>query len=253
MSYANTTISTISTEKEFVTAFITSITSVTNRITRTSTTATCEDIYDAGSGTPTFTLKVDNNFELVFTRSSSLSSGTDRFYLTVNNLLRGTQETTNFLGLLFRTSGTGVGYTQSVPRTWKFIIAANDKAVTLMLGHYSTDFSSNGVRLASVVDTVNATAYIEDDNLADSGIFYFSDGTSGTLRHRMFYMYDISNPAKVEIIRNKVALLRGVSPVSRANTLSGIYDCSNVSLSYIPITIGGVNYYAVNEFTLLPI
>ena len=89
MSYANTTISTTSTEKEFVTAFITSITSVTNRITRTSTPATCEDIYDAGSGTPTFTLRIDNNFELVFTRSSSLSSGTDRFNLTVNNLLRG--------------------------------------------------------------------------------------------------------------------------------------------------------------------
>lgn len=252
MSYANTTISTISTEKEFISAFISSITSVTSRITRISTAAACEDVYDAGSGTPTFTLKVDNNFELVFTRSSSLSSGTDRFNLTVNNLLRGTQETTN-LGLLFRTSNTGVGYTQSVPRTWKFVTAANDKALILMLGGYDTVISSNGVRLASVVDTVNATAYIENYNLADSGIFYFSDGTSGTLRHRMNYMYDINNPAKVEIIRNKAALLRGVSPVSRANTLSGIYDCSNVSLSYIPITIGGVNYYAVNEFTLLPI
>lgn len=252
MSYANTTISTISTEKEFVTAFITSITSVTNRITRTSTTATCEDIYDAGSGTPTFTLKVDNNFELVFTRSSSLSSGTDRFNLTVNNLLRGTQETPNW-GLLFRTSGTGVGYTQSVPRTWKFLTAANDKALILMLGGYDTVISSSGLRLASVADTVNATAYIDNYNLADSSIFYFSDGTSGMLRHRMNYMYDINDPTKVEIIRNKAALLRGVSPVSRANTLSGIYDCSNVSLSYIPITIGGVNYYAVNEFTLLPI
>lgn len=249
MSYANTTINTTSTEKEFITAFITSITSVTNRITRTSTTATCEDIYDAGSGTPTFTLKVDNNFELVFTRSSSLSGATNRFNLTVNNLLRGTQETTN-LGLLF--SSANAGYTASVPRAWKFVAAANDKVLIFMLGHYNTDFSLDGVRLTSVADTVNATAYIENYNLSDS-IFYFSDGTSGVLHHRLPYVYNNNDLTKVEIIDNKITLLRGVSPSSRAATITGIYDCSNISLSYTPVTIGNQNYYAINGTTIIPI
>ena len=103
MSYANTTISTTSTEKEFVTAFITSITSVTNRITRTSTTATCEDIYDAGSGTPTFTLRIDNNFELIFTRYGALSAATYQFVVD-GNIIKNNNPTD--IGISFRISTT---------------------------------------------------------------------------------------------------------------------------------------------------
>lgn len=249
MSYANTTISTTSTEKEFVTAFITSITSVTNRITRTSTTATCEDIYDAGSGTPTFTLKVDNNFELVFTRNSSLSGAIYGFVVVVNNLLRGTQETTN-LGLAF--SSGNVGYTESVPRTWKFVAAANDKVLILMLGNYNTNFSSDGARFASIVDTVRATAFVSTYSLSEVS-FYFSDGTSGLVRHRLSYIYDGSDMSKVEIIKNKSVMLRGVTPATRANTISGIYDCSKIPVTYTLVTIGNTNYFAVDSYTIMPI
>lgn len=249
MSYANTTISTTSTEKEFVTAFITSITSVTNRITRTSTTATCEDIYDAGSGTPTFTLRIDNNFELIFTRYGALSAATYQFVVVVNNLLRGTQETTN-LGLIF--AQTGKMATSIDARTWKFIIAANDKAVTLMLGNYNTDFSSDGARFASIVDTVRATAFIGTYNLSEAG-FYFSDGTSGLVRHRLSYIYDGSDMSKVEIIKNKSVMLRGVTPATRANTISGIYDCSKIPVTYTLVTIGNTNYFAVDSNTIMPI
>lgn len=249
MSYANTTISTTSTEKEFVTAFITSITSVTNRITRTSTTATCEDIYDAGSGTPTFTLKVDNNFELVFTRDSSLSSAIYGFVVVVNNLLRGTQETAN-LGLAF--SSGNVGYTESVPRTWKFVAAANDKVLILMLGNHNTNFSSSGARFASIVDTVCATAFVGTYNLSETD-FYFSDGTSGPVRHRLSYIYDGSDTSKVEIIKNKSVMLRDVTPATRANTISGIYDCSRIPVTYTLVTIGNTNYFAVDSNTIMPI
>lgn len=249
MSYANTILSKTSTEKEFISAFITSITSVTNRITRTSTTATCEDIYDAGSGTPTFTLRIDNNFELIFTRYGALGNTADRFSITVNNLLRGSQEISN-LGLIFAQAGKIA--TSIDARAWKFIIAANDKAVTLMLGNYNTDFSSDGARFASIVDTVRATAFVIAYSLSEAR-FYFSDGTSGSIRHRLSYIYDGSDMSKVEIIKNKSVILSGVTPATRANTISGIYDCSRIPVTYTLVTIGNTNYFAVDSNTIMPI
>ena len=121
-----------------------------------------------------------------------------------------------------------------------------------MLGNYTTDFSSDGARFASIVDSVLATAFIGTYNLSEAG-FYFSDGTSGLVRHRLSYIYDGSDMSKVEIIKNKSVMLRGVTPATRANTISGIYDCSKIPVTYTLVTIGNTNYFAVDSNTIMPI
>lgn len=251
MSYVNTAVSMISDEKTFITTFIDSITSSNSHITRTSSESTCEDIYDAATGTPTFTLKIDNNFELVFRRDDDVSNGSYEYYIDINNLLRNTQEQST-LSLMF--SDSSFAANDNIQRTWKYQIASNNKTLFLSIGAYNVTMPSDPtLNLISVFDSlsVNATAYADSGHLAINNSFYFSNNTSGVIFDRLQYIYNSADSTEIEIIRNKIALLDNYSPSTRANIISGIYDCSKLNVVMQPLIVGTDTYFGLNQYTIM--
>lgn len=81
MAYYNKTISIYGTELQFVQALIAAITEADSRIT--CTTTDIEAQYAAGSGIPSFTLSVDGDYTIVFTRGYSLNGQINNFKISV--------------------------------------------------------------------------------------------------------------------------------------------------------------------------
>ena len=122
MSYTQRVVSVNSTELAFLQAFIAAITAADSRIT--CTTNDLETQFASMSNKPTFTLSVDGAYTVIFTRGAALSSAWTCYNVTSSH---------NALSQQFSFAGSGLSYSATELRTWKFTVAANSGVLSIYL------------------------------------------------------------------------------------------------------------------------
>lgn len=242
MAYYNKTISVYGTELQFVQAIIAAITESDSRIT--CTTTDIETQYAATSGTPSFTLSVDGDYTIVFTRGNTIDNNTAAFRISVPVFGDNYYKTIGFNANSLAKNQTGI-------RTVKLSIITNSEDVYFRIAPYNFNMAQNGLKLLSAKSGDNAIIGREVDatNIMTT-VFMAVDSSNQTYTavDRITYTYAPTGSAGVEVIQNKVFLEYGST--NRAFTFSKLWDVSTVAADY-QVVIGSDTFYAVNAHTLM--
>lgn len=239
MAYYNKTISIYGTELQFVQALIAAITEADSRIT--CTTTDIEAQYAAVSGTPSFTLSVDGDYTIVFTRENPITNNTYGYRISVPVF------GDNYYKMISWNNASG-GVTM---RTVNLSIITNSEDVYFRIAPYNGNVKQNGLKLLSAKSGDNVIIGREADatNIMTT-IFVAADSSNQTYTtvNRIPYTYAPIGSAGVEVIQNKVFLENTSS--NRAFTFSKLWDVSTVAADY-QVVIGSDTFYAVNAHTLM--
>ncbi len=241
MSYTNMTVSDYGTEISFLNAFIHALTASDERIT--CSTADISGQFGSSQNTPSFTLGFDNAFELCFTRAGDLSQ-TAGVYIVSSSDGRLSNAQLRFNG-----SDTLAGST--AVRMWRFRVFAAEDALRVDFGGYDTDMSSPVASLM-VLNTPKGKCWAaaESPDTAINSAFLFSDNTVASKFDRLDYTYQENEPARIEIVKNKVLVT--AAPRSRVVTCDGLYDCTEVRADTF-VSVNAKNYYALDSHTLMEV
>lgn len=259
MSYKNISIAMTTDEKTFLETFINTITSNSeNRIVCINS----ENLDNTNNNIfASFTLKIDNWYELRFKRGSSNHTAVDYFNIYNSN-------NTFLLSLYFNNSL--IDRNANTFRTWNFKLAINDQV--LMLNLYPLIGSSaNTQRTSASFIFVNRNDYygmsfVTANNQTNTvtnainGQFFFTNkSTNETFRlyryDRLQYIYDAHDSQAIEIIKSKSFRLpnpiNGVA-APRIITLNSIFDCSYCIPNTI-LTVDNKKYYVLSKYSLMQI
>lgn len=245
MAYYNKTISIYGTELQFVQALIAAITEADSRIT--CTTTDIEAQYAAGSGTPSFTLSVDGDYTIVFTRPYSVNNSVAGFKISVPIFGNKYDKTIAYSS---STNG-GLGKNQTGIRTVNLSIITNSEDVYFRIAPYNGNVVQNGLKLLSTKSGGNTIiGRGEDATNIMTTVFVTADSSNQayTTVNRIPYTYAPTGSAGVEVLQNKVFLENTSS--NRAFTLSKLWDVSTVAADS-RVVIGSDTFYAVDSHTLM--
>lgn len=231
MGYYNNSVSMKSNEAAFINAFIAQLTDADSRIICTSRNLTAT--------TPTFTLSLAGVCELVFTRSMDQSNQCNSYTMQCGNV----QSHLVFGSLC---------YMDDVEqRVWKYRLITSGSVLLLSLaddtGSVTDSPSMNLCVLCSADLSAYAAATTENPvQLA----FITSAGAAVKKLDRLPYLYSSLDPAAFEMIADKVFVSADSSV--RALTFPGLRDVSAVTPGSL-IPVSGVNYFALDTHTLMPV
>lgn len=241
MAYYNKTISVYGTELQFVQALIAAITEADSRIT--CTTTDIEAQYAATSGTPSFTLSVDGDYTIVFTRDNPITNNT--YGLRISAPVFGD----NYYKMINWSNGSGKN--DVTMRIFNLSIITNSEDVYFRIAPFNGNVKQNGLKLLSAKSGSNVIIGREVDatNIMTT-VFVAADSSNQTYTtiNRIPYTYAPIGSAGVEVIQNKVFLENTSS--NRAFTFSKLWDVSTVAADY-QVVIGSDTFYAVNAHTLM--
>ena len=242
MAYYNKTISIYGTELQFVQALIAAITEADSRIT--CTTTDIEAQYAAGSGTPSFTLSVDGDYTIVFTRNYLIGGSTSSFRISVP--IFGDNYSKEILY-----SPNSLARDRAGVRTVNLSIITNSQDVYFRIAHYNGNVVQKGMKFLSAKGGGNTIiGRGEDATNIMTTMFVTADSSNQayTTVNRIPYTYAPTGSAGVEVLQNKVFLENTSS--NRAFTLSKLWDVSTVAADS-RVVIGSDTFYAVDSHTLM--
>lgn len=241
MAYYNKTISIYGTELQFVQALIAAITEADSRIT--CTTTDIEAQY-AEFGTPSFTLSVDGDYTIVFTRGYSNNNSINNFKISVP--------------IFGDNYSKSISYTSSprekdetLVRTVNLSIITNSEDVYFRIAPYDGNVKQSGLKFLSAKSGGNVIiGRREDDTNIMTTVFIAADNSNQTYTtvNRIPYTYAPTGSAGVEVLQNKVFLENTSS--NRAFALSKLWDVSTVAADS-RVVIGSDTFYAVDSHTLM--
>lgn len=242
MAYYNKTISIYGTELQFMQAIIAAITEADSRIT--CTTTDIETQYAATSGIPSFTLSVDGDYTIVFTRESDIRQDTNSLRISAPVFGDNYYRTINWANGGLGKNGVGV-------RTVNLSIITNSEDVYFRIAPYNGNVKQNGIKFLSAKSGGNIIIgrEVEATNIMTT-LFVAANSSNQTYTtiNRIPYTYAPTGLAGVEVIQNKVFLENTSS--NRAFTFSKLWDVSTVAADY-QVVIGSDTFYAVDAHTLM--
>lgn len=242
MAYYNKTISIYGTELQFVQALIAAITEADSRIT--CTTTDIEAQYAATTGRPSFTLSVDGDYTIVFTRRGSPDSQELGFSISVP--IFGDNYSKD---IYYR--GNSSGQNETVLRTVNLSIITNSEDVYFRIASHNDNVVQNGLKLLSAKSGDNVIIGRRGDDTNIMRTAFVAAGSSNqtyTAVNRIPYTYAPIGSAGVEVIQNKVFLENTSS--NRAFAFSKLWDVSTVAADN-QVVIGSDTFYAVDAHTLM--
>lgn len=242
MAYYNKTISIYGTELQFVQALIAAITEADSRIT--CTTTDIEAQYAATTGTPSFTLSVDGDYTIVFTRGSSITTRGYSFQISVPIFGDNYSKIIYYNREYFDRDETAL-------RTVNLSIIANSEDVYFRIASYGDNMVQDGLKLFSAKSGDNVIIGRRGDNTNIMTTAFVAVGSSNqtyTAVNRIPYTYAPIGSAGVEVIQNKVFLENTSS--NRAFAFSKLWDVSTVAADN-QVVIGSDTFYAVDAHTLM--
>lgn len=246
MSYINTTISTNTDEKSFIKKFVEELTAFQG-ITAVipSGYATFDDYIDAQfeltSGYPTFSLMI-NGFELIFTRSSAITSGTSGYTLST---------ALNYSTTTFYISPSTYSHNDITVRSIKVCVASKGNITALYLGSYNYTnlaFSAVGISLS---EDLSACAVSNNQGVRAIGsTFSLTNDLAAVKVDRCNYIYDASSTTDIEVVKNKIFV--AVNSTSKMFTITELWDVSTVPAE-TKLTIGGKTYFSLDAHTIMEV
>lgn len=242
MGYVAKTISMVSTELNFLQAFITALCAADSRITCTTTNLAAQFADD--SAYPTFTINFGGADNISFKRkdtSDSTSSG-----YNVSSSRWGTTIKT-----YFDFSSSSYGKNQLPLRTWGFRVISG--ADMIFVDFYKYDNASAPyVQFGFMIGTDKATTWGNDgtERKLIKENYKLDGGTLVRKVGRIPYVYNAANPAQIEKINGKLFNTTGAD--QPAVKITSLMDCSTVPYGSW-WTVNNKRYYALDEHTLMEV
>lgn len=242
MSYKKRAVCTKTDEKTFIKTFISEITAADERITCLNSMADIDEQFSHTASIPSFTLSIDGQCQITFTRLVELSFNSNTYNVSMPSYI-------NTVNMNFSTGS--YNYQAIDVRTFQFAVAANDNILCLYIGSYNNNPLE--ISVVCVDDGIKAYSGVYSINGSVRAInkkFTKSDSTSVFKADRLNYIYDQDNNTNVELIKSKVFLTDNTT--LREASLNSIYDISTVPAEIV-INIGGKSYFTLDSHTVMEV
>lgn len=246
MSYTKCTVSTNSDEKTFIKTFIKKLTESDSRITCDTDIDAEFDTSKQVGITPTFTVNVGTNCNIVFTRIRSCQYEVNGYNVKI--CINNTEKEVYYFY-----SGTNFSVDSVATRSWKFVTAANESIVYLAFSYFDKDVDGATFSVMSIdggdFSAASFGSMTDGGTDAANSELYCTDSTSQNLVLNFAdrLTYDVSG-GKVEFIKNKALL--DINKGTKVMEFLGLFDCSTVP-SYTFLRIDNEIYYALSNHTLM--
>lgn len=258
-------------EKSFIKKFIHALTAADSRITCNKTDSEIDTMFADTSSSPTFVFTVGDMYTITFVRNGNPTIGTSDYMVTFKSLADTGTATRVNKNLFYSSSGYHAG--TETTRTYWLSVAANNKAIAVILGNHDNPTNCGVYFLQGVgfKDDDNNVWFSACKNRGDAvgsgdpafyGTFWYVGTTYTVPIDRLQYVSDSTNTRHIEIIKNKAVKISGQT--SKFAQTDAIYDCSTLPLSssgqdvtkYLTakeLIIGSRRYYALTPNTLIPV
>lgn len=251
--YRTKTITSSSTETDFISAFVSAINAENDSRIVCAT--------DTVEGYTVITITIYGNFTITLTRGSA-NTYTTSYYIVSSTLSSGGDERMYY-------SSSSAAQSSNTSRSFKYSIYTNSNCVFVRLGSYNTSMLSpdDSTASAGIKDFIivknNNDYYCAYSFRNQSYIKSVIDSTfkkptnagwtafdTFTAYDRLNYTNNGNNPYSVEKIASK-AFLSG-NTTNKGTVLSYLQDCSTVSRDQV-IKIGNKMYYTIDDHTIMEV
>lgn len=246
MGFVKKTVSTNSTELEFMKAFINTLTTVDERIICESDETTIQK-FITNNGTPMY-IKINNSCKIKIIRKdgyNGYTSNTYEFTIIINN--NGYNTTT------LKFNNNVYSYDAIATRTLNFSVVSNDNAIFISIGEWNNYSIPDQKIFILSVDCDNFTAVGVSNSFSSLNTLYCTDlvNTNQTIKliNRLAYQdggNDITNT-----IDSKV-FVDASSNTYFDELPKGLMDCSYMTSPSVISTNSG-KFFTLNNYTLIPI
>lgn len=248
-------------EKSFIKKFIHALTAADSRIICNKTDSEIDTMF-AGTGSPAFALNCGDMYTINFVRSGNLTVAVS--YYNVNIKSCADTGTTTWANRYLYFSSGSYGPTAVTTRSFWLSVAANDKAIAVILGNHDNiavigDYFIQGVGVKEGNDIWFSANYNNAGTpvRAFFGTFFYVGTVLSSPVNRLAYVSSSTNTRHIEIIKSKAVIQNGQS--SKLSQTDAIYDCSTLPFDVTrpfnekELIIGSRRYYALTPNTLIPV